>query len=89
MLTVGVSGNTEDFIVSLDSGLSSTGPGRGSESIAIEPHRDGGQITLTVRPKGTPSSGSRIFLHFAVRNNGRDASADTEINRDNYMITIP
>ena len=89
VLTVGVSGNTEDFIVSLDSGLSPTGPGRGSESIAIEPHRDGGQITLTVRPKGTPSSGSRIFLHFAVRNNGRDASADTEINRDNYMITIP
>lgn len=89
VLTVGVSGNTEDFIVSLDSGLSPTGPGRGSESIAIEPHRDGGQITLTVRPKGTSSSGSRIFLHFAVRNNGRDASADTEINRDNYMITIP
>ncbi len=89
VLTVGVSGNTEDFIVSLDSGLSPTGTGRGSESITIEPHRDGGQITLTVRPKGTPSSGSRIFLHFAVRNNGRDASADTEINRDNYMITIP
>lgn len=89
VLTVGVSGNTEDFIVSLDSGLSPTGPGRGSESIAIEPHRDGGQITLTVRPSSTSSSGSRIFLHFAVRNNGRDASADTEINRDNYMITIP
>lgn len=89
VLTVGVSGNTEDFIVTLDSGLPTNGPGRGSESITIAPHRDGGQITLTVRPKGTPSSGSRIFLHFAVRNNGRDESADTEINRDEYMITIP
>ena len=89
VLTVGTSGNTEDFIVTLESGLSSTGTGSGSESIQIDPHRDGGQITLTVRPKGTPSSGSRIFLHFVVRNNGRDADADTEINRDNYMITIP
>ena len=89
LLTVTMSGNTEDFIVTLDSGLSSTGVGQGSETITINPHRYGGQITLTVRPRGTPSSGSRIFLHFAVRNNGRDSDADTEINRDNYMITIP
>ncbi len=89
LLTVTMSGNTEAFIVSLDSGLVPTGIGQGSETITINPHRDGGQITLTVRPRGTPSSGSRIFLHFAVRNNGRDSDADTEINRDNYMITIP
>lgn len=89
VLTVGTSGNTEDFIVTLESGTSASGIGTGSESITINPHRDGGQVTLTVRPKGTPSSGSRIFLHFVVRNNGRDSDADTEINRDNYMITIP
>jgi hypothetical protein len=89
VLTVGTSGNTEDFIVTLESGTSASGIGTGSESITINPHRDGGQVTLTVRPKGTPSSGSRIFLHFLVRNNGRDSDADTEINRDNYMITIP
>ena len=84
-----MSGNTEDFFVSMDSGLPTNGIGHGSESITIDPHRDGGEITLTVRPKGTPTSGSRIFLHFAVRNNGRDSDADTEINRDSYMITIP
>ena len=89
ILTVSMSGNTEDFFVSMDSGLPTNGIGHGSESITIDPHRDGGEITLTVRPKGTPTSGSRIFLHFAVRNNGRDSDADTEINRDSYMITIP
>lgn len=89
VLTVGTSGNTEDFIVTLESGTSASGIGTGSESITINPQRDGGQVTLTVRPKGTPSSGSRIFLHFVVRNSGRDSDADTEINRDNYMITIP
>lgn len=89
VLTVGLSGNTEDFYVSLDSGTSASGAGSGNESITINPNRDGGLITFTIRPKGTPTSGSRVFLHFSVRNNGRESDADSEINRDNYVVIIP
>lgn len=89
ILSVGVGGDADAFIVELDSGDIATGIGGGNSSITIDPKRDGGQITLTVRPKGTPTSGSKVYLHFAVRNNGRDSSADTEINRDNYIIMIP
>ena len=85
-LIVSLSGNGEDFIVSLDSGVTNTG---GNTSITIDPHRDGGLITLRIRPKGTPVSGSKCYLHFTVLNRGREADADTEINRDNYMIVIP
>lgn len=86
-LSVAMSGNTEDFIVSLDSGTTNTG--NGTESITIDPQRDGGLITLTIRPQGTAASGKRVYLHFSVRNGGRDSDADTEINRDYYKIVIP
>jgi len=86
ILSVGLGGNVDDFTVSLQSGDTTTG---GTESITINPNRDNGKITLTIRPKGTPQSGSRVFLHFAVRNNGRDSDADTEINRDGYIVEIP
>ena len=85
-LIVTLGGNGEDFEVSLDSGTESTG---GNTSIAIDPHRDGGLITLRIHPRGTPRSGSKCYLHFTVLNRGREADADTEINRDNYMIVIP
>ena len=85
-LIVTLSGNGEDFIVSLDSGSTATG---GNSSITIDPHRDGGLITLRIKPRGTPRSGSKCFLHFTVLNRGREADADTEINRDKYMIVIP
>ncbi len=84
-LLVTLSGNGEDFVVTLDSG-NSTG---GTQSITIDPHRDGALITLRIKPKGTPKSGSKCYLHFGILNNGRDSDADTEINRDNYMIVIP
>lgn len=89
VLSVGLSGNTEDFIVELDSGEHLVGTGGGSSTITINPKRDGGQITLTIRPRGTARSGSKVFLHFAVRNNGRDSDADSEINRDAFVVTIP
>lgn len=85
-LIVTLGGNGEDFVVSLDSGPTATG---GNNSITIDPHRDGGLITLRIWPKGTPRSGSKCYLHFTVLNAGREADADTEINRDNYMIVIP
>lgn len=79
-LTVGLGGNADDFIVSLNGG---------SESITINPERDGGLINFSIRPNGTPQSGSRCSLHFSVRNNGRESDADTEINRDKYYVVIP
>lgn len=86
-LSVGLSGDTDAFIVTLESGNDYTGTG--NDYILIDPTRDGGAITLGVRPKGVPASGKKLFLHFAVTNNNRDVDADTEINRDNYVITIP
>ena len=85
-LLVTLGGNGEDFEVSLDSGNTATG---GNSSITIDPHRDGGLISLRIKPRGTPRSGSKCYLHFTVLNRGREADADTEINRDNYMIVIP
>ena len=85
-LSVGLGGNADDFAVSLQSGDATSG---GTESITINPNRDGGKITLTVRPVGTPAHGSRCFLHFGVRNNGRDSEADSEINRDGYIVEFP
>lgn len=85
-LIVSLSGNGEDFLVSLNSGATATG---GNTSITIDPSRDGGLITLRIWPKGTPKSGSKCYLHFTVLNRGREADADTEINRDKYMIVIP
>lgn len=85
-LSVGLGGNADDFMVSLQSGDTTTG---GTESITINPNRDGGLITLTIRPNGSPRSGSRCFLHFGVRNNGRDSDADSEINRDGFIVEIP
>lgn len=85
-LIVTLSGNGEDFEVSLDSGETATG---GNTSITIDPHRDGGLISLRIKPHGTPRSGSKCYLHFAVLNGNRESDADTEINRDNYMIVIP
>lgn len=86
-LSIGLSGDTDSFIVTLDSGDTYTGTGH--DYILIDPNRDGGAVTLGVRPKGVPASGKRLFLHFAVTNNNRDTDADTEINRDKYVITIP
>ena len=86
-LVVGVSGDTEDFIITLDSG--STYTGEGNDFILIDPNRDGGRITVGVKPKGVPASGKKVFLHFAVVNNGRDINADSEINRDLFVVTIP
>ena len=88
-LSVGLGGDADSFIVELDSGDHPTGIGGGNSTITIDPKRDNGLITLTIRPNGTAVSGRRVYLHFAVRNNGRDASADTEINRDNYIVMIP
>lgn len=85
-LIVSLGGNGEDFVVSLNSGTTATG---GNTSITIDPSRDGGLITLRISPKGTPKSGSKCYLHFTVLNRGREADADTEINRDHYMIVIP
>ena len=85
-LVVTLGGNGEDFEVSLDSGETSTG---GNSSITIDPQRDGGLISLRIKPKGTPKSGSKCYLHFSVLNGSRESDADTEINRDNYMIVIP
>lgn len=85
-LTVGLGGNADDFAVSLQSGDATYG---GTESITINPNRDGGKITLSIRPVGTPAHGSRCFLHFGVRNNGRDSEADSEINRDAYIVEFP
>lgn len=86
-LSVGLSGDVDSFIVTLESGNTYTG--NGHDYILIDPTRDGGKITLGVRPRGVPASGKKLFLHFAVINNNRDTDADTEINRDNYVITIP
>lgn len=86
-LSIGLSGDTDSFIVTLESGDTYTGTGH--DYILIDPTRDGGAITLGVKPKGVPSSGKKLFLHFAVTNHNRDTDADTEINRDNYVITIP
>ena len=86
-LSVAMSGDTEDFNVCLDSGNTNTG--NGTESITIDPQRDGGLITLTIWPNGTAARGKKVYLHFAVRNGGRDADADTEINRDHYKVVIP
>ena len=86
-LSVGLSGDVDSFIVTLESG--STYTGNGHDYILIDPTRDGGKITLGVKPRGVPASGKKLFLHFAVINNNRDTDADTEINRDNYVITIP
>lgn len=86
VLTVGLGGNADDFAVSLQSGDATSG---GTESITINPSRDGGKITLSIRPVGTPAHGSRCFLHFGVRNNGRDSEADSEINRDGYIVVFP
>lgn len=86
-LSVGLSGDVDAFTVTLESGDTYTGAG--TSSITVDPNRDGGQITIGVKPKGTPSSGKRVFLHFAINNNGRDSDADSEINRDNYVVTIP
>ena len=85
-LIVTLGGNGEDFEVSLDSGDTQTG---GNSSITIDPHRDGGLISLRIKPHGTPKSGSKCYLHFSVLNGNRESDADTEINRDNYMIVIP
>lgn len=85
-LTAGLGGNADDFVVTLQSGDATYG---GTESITINPSRDGGKITLSIRPVGTPAHGSRCFLHFGVRNNGRDSEADSEINRDAYIIEFP
>ena len=85
-LIVTLGGNGEDFEVSLDSGETATG---GNTSITIDPHRDGGLISLRIKPKGTPRSGSRCYLHFAVLDGARESDADTEINRDHYIIVIP
>lgn len=86
-LSIGLSGDTDSFIVTLESGNTYTGTGH--DYILIDPTRDGGEITLGVKPKGVPASGKKLFLHFAVTNHNRDTDADTEINRDNYVITIP
>jgi hypothetical protein len=86
-LSVGLSGDIDSFIVTLESGDTYTGTG--NDHILIDPSRDGGAITLGVRPRGVPSSGKKLFLHFAVTNHNRDTDADSEINRDNYVITIP
>ena len=86
-LSIGLSGDTDSFIVTLESGNTYTGTG--NDYILIDPTRDGGAITLGVKPKGVPASGKKLFLHFAVTNHNRDTDADTEINRDNYVITIP
>ena len=86
VLTVGLGGNADDFNVTLQSGDATYG---GTESITINPSRDGGKITLSIRPVGTPAHGSRCFLHFGVRNNGRDSEADSEINRDAYIVEFP
>ena len=86
-LSVGLSGDIDSFIVTLESGDTYTGTG--NDYILIDPSRDGGEITLGVRPRGVPSSGKKLFLHFAVTNHNRDTDADSEINRDNYVITIP
>ena len=86
-LSVGLSGDIDSFIVTLESGDTYTGTG--NDYILIDPSRDGGAITLGVRPRGVPSSGKKLFLHFAVTNHNRDTDADSEINRDNYVITIP
>ncbi len=86
-LTVGLSGDTEAFVVTLESGRIYTGTG--NESITIDPHRDNGEITLGIKPKGTPQRGKKVFLHFAVTNNGRDTDADSEINRDAFVVVIP
>lgn len=85
-LTVGLGGNADDFTATLQSGDATYG---GTESITINPSRDGGKITLSIRPVGTPAHGSRCFLHFGVRNNGRDSEADSEINRDAYIVEFP
>ena len=85
-LTVGLGGNADDFVATLQSGDATYG---GTESITINPNRDGGKITLSIRPVGTPAHGSRCFLHFGVRNNGRDSEADSEINRDAYIVEFP
>ena len=86
-LVVGLSGDIDSFIVTLESGDTYTGTG--NDYILIDPDRDGGAITLGVSPRGVPASGKKLFLHFAVVNNNRDTDADSEINRDNYVITIP
>ena len=86
-LVVGLSGDIDSFIVTLESGDTYTGTG--NDYILIDPDRDGGAITLGVKPRGVPASGKKLFLHFAVVNNNRDTDADSEINRDSYVITIP
>lgn len=80
ILSCALSGNSDDFVVSLNGG---------SESVTINPERAGGRIEFKIQPNGTPRRGSRVYLHFAVRNNGRDADADTEINRDHYVVVLP
>lgn len=86
VILASMSGDIEAFDLSLDSGTTNSG---GNSSITINPRRDGGLITLTIKPKGNPPSGSKVFLHFSVLNGGRESDADTEINRDHYIVQIP
>ncbi len=86
-LTVGLAGDTDAFVVTLEGGGTYTG--NGHDYILIDPTSDGGLITLGIKPKGNPESGKRVFLHFAVTNNNRDTDADSEINRDKYVVVIP
>ena len=86
ILSVTLGGNIDDFSVFLNHGQLTNST---SNSIDINPlTSDGGLVTLVVKAKNV-ISGRRASLHFSVRNNGRDADADTEINRDNYYIQIP
>jgi len=86
VLSVGLGGNSQYFEAFLNHGTETTST---SNSINIDPHNNGGLITFVIQPTGTPRSGSRCTLQFSVRNNGRDADANTEINRDKYIIEIP
>jgi len=75
-LVVGASGDTSYFSIT-------------PSAITINPSRDGGKINLRIQPiKDSGGTERRIKLHFAVLQNGRETSADSEINRDNYTIIL-
>lgn len=76
---VGMTGDTEYFTISPTSGT-------------IDPHgSESGRVTLTVTPNlglARPTD-KQIRLKFTVTANGREIDAQSEINRDDWIILLP
>lgn len=76
---VGMTGDTEYFTISPTSGT-------------IDPNgAESGRVTITVTPNlslARPAD-KQIRLKFTVTANGREIDAQSEINRDDWIILLP